>query len=52
MDELKFTQMYIRKDTLREINIMATLKAITMRNLVEEDIELKKIPPNRPCGRF
>ena len=43
MDELKFTQMYIRKDTLREIDIMATLKAISMRNLVEEAIELYKI---------
>ena len=43
MDELKFTQMYIRKSTLREIDIMATLKAISMRNLVEEAIELYKI---------
>ena len=42
MDELKFTQMYIRKDTLREINIMSTLKAITMRDLVEEAVELYK----------
>jgi len=43
MDEKKFTQMYIRKSTLREIDIMATLKAISMRNLVEEAIELYKI---------
>jgi len=43
MAELKFTQMYIRKTTLREIDIMSTLKAITMRDLVEEAIELYKI---------
>ena len=38
-----FTQVYIRKDTKRELEIMATLKAISMRNLVEEAIELYKI---------
>ena len=42
MAELKFTQMYIRKDMLREIDIMSTLKAITMRDLVEEAVELYK----------
>ena len=43
MAELKFTQMYIRKTTLREIDIMSTLKAITMRDLVEEAVELYKL---------
>jgi len=43
MVELKFTQMYIRKTTLREIDIMSTLKAITMRDLVEEAVELYKL---------
>ena len=43
MVELKFTQMYIRKSTLREIDIMSTLKAITMRDLVEEAVELYKL---------
>ena len=43
MAELKFTQMYIRKTTLREIDIMSTLKAITMRDLVEEAVDLYKL---------
>ena len=43
MSDKVFTQMYIKKNVLREIEIMATLKSITMRNLVEEAIELYKI---------
>ena len=43
MVELKFTQMYIRKDTLREIDIMATIKGVSMKDVVREGIELYKL---------
>ena len=43
MTENKFTQINVKKETHREIDIMATLKTITMRNLIEEAVELYKI---------
>ena len=39
MSENKFTQINVKKETHREIDIMATLKTITMRNLIEEAVE-------------
>ena len=42
-DEKRFTQMYIDKDTHREIQIAATLKSDTMKNIVLESFELWKI---------
>ena len=42
MDELKFTQVYIRKDTKRELEIMAPYQRIFMADLLDEAIELYK----------
>jgi len=42
LENKNFTQVYIRKDTKRELEIMAPYKRIFMADLLDEAVELYK----------